>query len=293
MEIYQLRAFVSVAKHGNFTRAAKELHLSQPTVSGQIKALEEHLGLVLLERKAGGVVPTSGGLELLQRAEKILAEVRGLAAHAKDLGERVTGKLRMGTVIEAKLLRVGTLLSEMRIAYPNIEIETQHGLSGWVLSCVRNGELDCGFFVGPIADSDLHAIHLSTLNYRIVAPAAWAQKVADADWTEIAAMPWVWAPEQGSYPQLATEMFREHGVEPMKVASADRESTIINLVTAGVGLAMLRDSVALAAAETKELVIWKNGAKQANLSFVYMAERKGESVLIAATNIIQKIWMQQ
>jgi DNA-binding transcriptional LysR family regulator len=290
MEIYQLRAFVTAARHGNFTRAAKELHLSQPTVSGQIKALEENLSVVLFERKASGVALTKCGADLLPRAEKILTDILRFVAHAKGQGQQVLRKIRLGTVIDAKFLRLGNLLSQMRAEHPNIEIEAHHGLSGWVMNSIRKGELDCGFFVGPIPHADIAGPRLTTMTYRIVAPSAWADQVKTAGWKEIAAMPWVWAPELGSYPQIATEIFHEHGLEPMKVAIADRESTIINLVTSGVGLALLRDSVAHAVAETKELVIWENGSRQANLSFIHLASSHNDPAILATTNTVRTVW---
>lgn len=290
MELSQLRAFVAVAKHRNFTRAAEELHLSQPTVSGQIKALEEELGLSLFERKAGGVQPAACAAELLKRAEKILAEIRAFGAHAKDLAGQAARKIRLGVIGDAKFLRLGNLLSNMRSDHPHIEIEAHHGLSGWVMNGVRGGQLDCGFFIGRVVHPEVVAIRLTTITYRIVAPVAWAQQVRNAGWKEIAAMPWVWAPELGSYPQIASEMFREHGVEPAKTTIADRESTIVDLAISGVGLALLRESLALAVVESRELVLWENGSKQADLSFIHLAERQGDPAIVAATDTIRKLW---
>jgi DNA-binding transcriptional LysR family regulator len=67
MEIYQLRTFVAVAQQGHLTQAAEILHLSQPAVTAQIKALEEELGLALFERTAGGVLLTKAGAMLCCR----------------------------------------------------------------------------------------------------------------------------------------------------------------------------------------------------------------------------------
>jgi len=290
MELSQLRAFVAVAKHRNFTRAAEALHLSQPTVSGQIKSLEEELGLSLFERRAGGVQPAACAAELLKRAEKILAEIRAFGAHAQDLAGQAARKIRLGTISDAKFLRLGNFLSNMRSGYPQFEIEAHHGLSGWVMNGVRGGQLDCGFFIGRVVDPEVVAIRLTTIAYRIVAPVAWAEQVMNAGWKEIAAMPWVWAPELGSYPQIASEMFREHGVEPTKTTIADRESTIVDLAISGVGLALLRESLAQAVVASGELVLWENGSKQADMSFVHLAERQDDPVIVAATDTIRKVW---
>jgi len=78
MEIYQLRTFVTVAQQGHLTQAAEVLHLSQPAVTAQIKAIEEEVGMPLFERTAGGVVLTLAGQELLPQAQDILAAARQL-----------------------------------------------------------------------------------------------------------------------------------------------------------------------------------------------------------------------
>jgi DNA-binding transcriptional LysR family regulator len=82
MEIYQLRTFVTVAQQGHLTQAAELLHLSQPAVTAQIKAIEEEVGMSLFERTAGGVVLTLAGQELLPRAQDILVSARRLLDHA-------------------------------------------------------------------------------------------------------------------------------------------------------------------------------------------------------------------
>ena len=75
MEIYQLRAFVTVARIGQLTRAAEALHVTQPAVTGQIKALEEELGVSLFDRRPGRIALTRAGERLLPEAEKVLADV--------------------------------------------------------------------------------------------------------------------------------------------------------------------------------------------------------------------------
>ena len=293
MDITQLRSFLAVARHASFTRAAEELHLSQPTISGQIKALEVDLGVVLFERTATGAVPTAAGRELLPRAESILGEVRQFLAHGRALGGKVSGRIRLGTVVDAKLLRLGTLLSEMRSAYPNIEVETYHGVSGWVIDNVRRGELDFGFFVGPIPHSDITATFLTKIRYRIVAPIAWASKLQSAGWNEIASMPWVWGNSLSANPRMALELLRANGAaEPKNVTIADREPTLINLVTSGVGLALMRESLALPLARARELVVWKHGATDADLSFIHLTSRSSDPAVLAASNTIRKVWAQ-
>ena len=290
MEIYQLRAFVAVARHGSFTRAADGLHLSQPTVSGQIKALEEELGLVLFERATRGVVLTTPGAELLPRAESILAEIRGFIVHAQTLGGRSAKTIRMGLVSDAKFCRLGEVMAASRTECPDLEIEALGGSSGWVMNSLREGKLDCGYFVGSALPPNILGIVLSPLRYRVVAPAAWSGLVAAADWEEIAALPWVVQPELGAPRQLAREMFREHGVEPKKLIIADQEDAVVDLVGSGAGMALLHERTAHAAIETGELILWGDESRLANLWFCCLEQRQREPAVLAVTEIVEKIW---
>src|SRR5260370_20757109 len=73
MELYQLRSFTAVAELGHLTRAAEKLHVSQPAMSAQIKALEDELGVALFERVPTGMILTAAGRPLLPQAAKVLA----------------------------------------------------------------------------------------------------------------------------------------------------------------------------------------------------------------------------
>src|SRR5262249_60738923 len=78
MELYQLRSFAAVAELGHLTRAAEKLHISQPAVSAQIKALEDELGVTLFERVSSGMQLTSAGRNLLPAAEQVLGAANAL-----------------------------------------------------------------------------------------------------------------------------------------------------------------------------------------------------------------------
>ena len=118
MEIYQLRAFVTVAKIGHLTRAAEALHVTQPAVTGQIKALEEELGIALFDRRPGRIALTRAGERLLPEAEKVLAAAGSLLGQARELQGEVSGSLVIGTVGDPDSLRLGSLLGGLVSALP-------------------------------------------------------------------------------------------------------------------------------------------------------------------------------
>src|SRR5512143_2849241 len=98
MELYQLRGFVAVAELGHLTRAAERLHLSQPALSAQIKALEDELGLQLFERNPAGMALTAAGKRLLPEATKILDDAAALHGKARAIQGEVAGHVREGAL---------------------------------------------------------------------------------------------------------------------------------------------------------------------------------------------------
>ena len=97
MELYQLRSFVTIAKVGQLTRAAEKLHISQPALSAQLKALEDELELTLFERTSNGMELTAAGKQMLEEAKKILSAAQGLYNEARALKGEVAGKASIGT----------------------------------------------------------------------------------------------------------------------------------------------------------------------------------------------------
>jgi DNA-binding transcriptional LysR family regulator len=127
MEIYQVRAFVTAAKLGNVTRTAEALHLTQPAITAQIKALEEELGVALFDRRPGRISLTRAGEALLAEAEEVLTAAGRLQGRARELQGEVTGSFAIGTVADPDALRLGSLLGGLVRTLPLLEIKTRGG----------------------------------------------------------------------------------------------------------------------------------------------------------------------
>ena len=137
MELYQLRSFAAVAELGHLTRAAERLHISQPAVSAQIKALEDELGVSLFERVSSGMVLTSAGRKLLPAAEKVLDAAQALRSRASAL----QGRGRRDAYASARFpirefTRVGEFLAKALETHPLLEIEIHHEVTR---RCIREG----------------------------------------------------------------------------------------------------------------------------------------------------------
>lgn len=290
MELYQLRSFAAVAEEGHLTRAAEKLHISQPALSAQIKALEDELGLALFERTSIGMTLTAGGQRLLAEAVKVLAAAQVLRTEARALKGEVAGKASVGTVLEPDLSRLGDFLSVMVERYPLLQLELHHEISGAALEKVRAGELDASFFYGELTQPAVTGLALRQLVYRVVAPAAWRDRIKGADWAAIAALPWVLTPPISSHNRLVVELFRNHGVEPTKVVEADQESVVSSLVASGVGLSLMREDVAQEREAAGEICLWDQGRGTTTLWFIYPQERAEDPLIRALLEGLRDTW---
>lgn len=290
MEIYQLRAFVTVAKIGHLTRAAETLHVTQPAVSGQIKALEEQLGVALFDRRPGRIMLTRAGELLLPEAEKVLAAAGTLLGRARELQGEITGTLVIGTVGDPDSLRLGSLLSGLVSALPLLEIKTRSGEAEVLREAVATSSLQASFYIGPHLPRDVLGVPLQTIHYRIAAPFAFKHKVLHAGWREIADMPWVGAPYSSHAQTLLRDMFARQGLLPNITLESDDAAAPLSLVRAGLGLALLREDLAVPAAERCEVVIWPHTRVAAMLSFIYPKTLAHDPALIAAVSQLRVVW---
>ena len=289
MDLTQLRAFVTVARQGNLTRAALQLHLTQPAVSLQIKALQRGLKVQLFTRTPSGMMLTPDGAKLLPLAERIISSSIELVQAAHSLHSTVTGHLAIGTILDPEFTRLGAFLKLLVEAHPNISTRLQQGMSGWVEQQIRSGKLDVGYFVGT-PTKDCHSLSLTTFVYNVVAPKGWRKRVENKDWKALASLPWIWSPPESVHNRLLTNVFEEHQVDPDKVAMVDQEASMLDLVKSGIGLSLARDSIALREARAHGLVIANAVSVTTELSFLCLSSRRHESVIASSFRLMQDLW---
>lgn len=290
MELYQLRSFVAVAEAGHLTRAAEKLHVSQPAVSAQIKALEDELDLVLFERTSSGMVLTSAGERLLTDAERVLSAAQALRNVAKALKGEVTGKVRVGTTSDPGFIRVGEFLNTTIARHPLLQVELHQEVTGAAFAHVRDGELDASFYYGEIEHPSVAALRLRDSTYRVAAPAAWKRRVVDADWSAIASQPWVITPAISTHHKLVRALFEKHGIEPTRVVEADQESVIANLVVSGVGLSLIREDLALEKETAGQICLWRDVRLETTLWFIYPLARRDDPAIRALLEVLHDTW---
>lgn len=290
MELYQLRSFAAVAELGQLTRAAERLHVSQPALSAQIKALEDELSVVLFDRGSGGMTLTAAGRQLLPEAERVIAAAQAMRSQALALRGEVAGRVRLGTVADPELIRLGDVLRRAVDRFPLLEIDVHHEISGAAFEKVRDGELDAAFYYGSLSHPAVAPMPLRDFAFRIVVPAAWSSRLAGATWETIAAEPWIMTPSISTHHILATDLFNAHGVSPVRRVEADHEAVIHSLVAAGLGVVLMREDLAEADAARGALAIWGDTRMRTTLQFIYPGEREREPAIHALRDVVSDIW---
>ncbi|HYD60431.1 MAG TPA: LysR family transcriptional regulator [Noviherbaspirillum sp.] len=289
MDLTQLRAFVTVAREGNLTRAAEKLHLTQPAVSLQIKALQASLDLVLFTRTPAGMSLTDDGAKVLPYAERVMASVAEFREGVAALHTTLSGTLSIGTILDPEFIRLGPFLKRLVETYPQLSTQLQHGMSGWVFQQVKSGALDVGYFLGT-PGKEFHHLPLTSFTYNVVAPQGWKNRVTGKDWTALAKLPWIWTPPESAHNRLLTKTFGQLKLTPNKVALVDQEPSMLDLVKSGVGLSLVRESIALREAHAHGLVIADAVSLSTELSFITLAKRKNEPTIAAVFSLLRDLW---
>jgi DNA-binding transcriptional LysR family regulator len=292
MDLTQLRAFVTIAQEGNLTRAAARLHLTQPAVSLQIKSLQASLDLQLFIRTPGGMALTDDGAKLLPFAERVLASVAELRQGADALHSTLSGTLAIGTILDPEFTRLGNFLKRLVETYPQLSTRLKHGMSGDVLEQIRSGALDVGYYLG-IPGKPFHAQRLTSFSYHVVAPRGWKTRVAGKQWPALATLPWIWTPPESAHNRLLSSTFAEFNATPNKVALVDQESSMLDLVKSGVGLSLVRESIALREAHAHGLVIADAVSLSTELSFIALEKRRNEPTIAAIFTLVKSLWGYQ
>ena len=149
MEIRVLRYFLAVAREGNIAGAAAFLHLTQPTLSRQIRDLEEELGQTLLVRKSHGVALTAEGVLFRKRAEEILSMVDKTEAEFASMGEAVSGDIYIGGGETQAVRLIADIAREVRARHPGVRYHLFSGNAEDVTERLDKGLIDFGILIQP------------------------------------------------------------------------------------------------------------------------------------------------
>ncbi|HYY05132.1 MAG TPA: LysR substrate-binding domain-containing protein, partial [Candidatus Limnocylindria bacterium] len=155
LQLAQLETLAAVARQGSFSHAARELHLSQPAVSMQVRQLEHALGMPLLERVGKRAFATKAGELLLAHAGRALRELEAGLEVLQQLRGIVAGRIRLGTSASFSIYLLPPALRRFRSRYPRAELTVVTGYAPEIARAVVASELDVGIVSLPVRERKL------------------------------------------------------------------------------------------------------------------------------------------
>ena len=247
IDLRKMRYFVAVAEELNFGRAAQRLHMSQPPLSTQIKAIEDELGVVLLERTRRKVELTAPGRLFLERSRAVLQSVEGTSEAVRRAARGEAGEIRIAFTGSVPMFDAfPRFVQTFRERFPHVRVELGHASTGKQLQALANRRIDVGFLrpsplFTPSPEVAVRCIGQDELKLVLPAGHRLARARRPIRMSELAEEPFILFPRDigcGLFDHVMT-LCNQAGFVPRVVQEAREGTTIMALVAAGTGISIL------------------------------------------------------
>lgn len=247
MNLSQLRYFQAVCRFGTITRASRELHISQPSISSAIKELEEEYGVILFQRKHHGMVMTEAGKRLLTMSEALLNETERMNRIMGDLsdGRKI---LKIGIPPLLSLLILPKTIALYKNRRPDVQIRVESGGRKEVFERLAEGELELAILphdTSDRCDAVYHALPLFTLELGVcVAPDHPLGSMRSVSVKDLRDEDLALFEQDYLHKELLFDRFRAEGLKPNVLLETSQFSTILGIVRQGTAVGfVLKDVV--------------------------------------------------
>ena len=248
MELTEIEAFVAIVEHGTFTRAATELHISQPAISRRITLLESDLGAPVFERMRQGAVLTEAGAAFLPHAQAILGRVRDGIDAVRALDAHHTGTIDVAMVGTLASTPIVSGLRTFRERHPLVTLNITTANSPGVGALVRSGKAHLGLRYFEDRDPGI-TCHVIGQERLVVVKASGSRLVPEGPTSiaQLAEVPWVTFPlDRASsgegFARLLDSSFQRHGLPLPRRVEIDSLTAQKRMVEADFGLGLLPES---------------------------------------------------
>jgi LysR family hydrogen peroxide-inducible transcriptional activator len=241
MEIHQLEYLVAVAEEGGFTRAAERLQVAQPSLSHQIKKLEQELRQPLFDRLPRGAVLTEAGQRMLEHARRVLAELHDARRRVSEVGGQITGgALAVGAIPTIAPFLLPSVVRSFVNRWPGVRVSVIEDVTARLLARVGHGELDVAVISSAQEVSNVHVERVGVEPLYLVVSAghrlAGRRRVA---WRDVADEPFVLLHDEHCLVGQVQAYCVPHGLQPAVAARGAQLHTVATMVSAGLGVSVL------------------------------------------------------
>lgn len=238
-----VQAFVGVAEHGGFGRAARALHLTQTALTRRIQKLEAYLGLRLLDRTTRRVELTAVGRDFLPQARALVAEMTQAVDRLKHAAQTGAGELTLACIPSMTTHLLPALIRDYAQALPDNRVRLLDGSSGEVREAVLRGAAELGIAIRDEAHADLQQrlLFRDRLVFLCRAPHP-LQDRASVRWTDLRDAELIGVSSFTATRHAMDQQLAQRGIRVRGQYEVQHHATAINLVAAGVGVAVLPSS---------------------------------------------------
>lgn len=155
MTIIQLEYLLAVANHGSFSLASEKCFVTQPSLSMQIKSLEEELGVILFDRSKKPVLPTEAGKAVIARAKDAIAAFQNVREVINEMRGEITGLIRLGVIPTIGPYLIHKFLPEFSRKYPKVELRIREMITSDIIDSLNRDVLDAAIMAGGTASDNI------------------------------------------------------------------------------------------------------------------------------------------
>ncbi|MFJ8921821.1 LysR family transcriptional regulator [Streptomyces sp. NPDC102415] len=253
MHFQQLAYFVAVAEARHFTRAAEEVHVSQPSLSQQIKALENELGAELFSRARGNIALTDAGEALLPLARRILADADTARHEVQELVQLRRGRIRLGATPSVCTGLLPEVLRAFHGAHPGIQLLIEEGGSHDLVRQLARGALDLALLVLPLPAASPALTTVELLHEDLVVVSSESRpapgRKGSVHIADLENEPLVMFRHGYDLRELTVAACRAEGFEPSFTVEGGEMDAVLGFVRAGLGIAVVPRMVAVRAGQ--------------------------------------------
>ncbi|OZB96648.1 LysR family transcriptional regulator [Paenibacillus sp. XY044] len=245
MDIRQLRYFTVIVEEKQISAAARRLHMSQPPLSQQLKALEDELGSALVERSGKHLELTEAGKALYSYALKLLQLMDEAKTEVQEIGSGFKGVLRIGINTLSSVDLPGTLI-RFKESYPQVTYKIQQNESAQLCGLVKNRALELAIIRLPLALDEFSVLHLNTEPFYLMASRQLVPEplAPEIPLDQIRSYPLILPSTEGLGVHYTVLMAcAKHHFEPRIIAECSDIPLLLSLVSSGFGAAVVPETI--------------------------------------------------
>lgn len=295
MTLKQLEYFLAIAEAGHITAAAKNLNISQPPLSLQLKALEDEFGVQLFERDKRNLTITHEGLILQERAREIIRLVNETVRDLQNMGAEAKGTIHIGTIVSVCNSLLPEKIMSFNKSHPQVDFQVFEGSSNHVMDLLNDGSIDVGIIREPFNTSLYHSLAIRGEDASEEATDAFAAiglpnffegiNGNEINLAQLKGKPLI---IHRRYNDLITNACRQQGFSPNIICQNTETASSISWAEAGIGVAvapytaaiqymndrMISKTIVQPTLHTKSFLVWRKDTHLANIvqQFIHLFE---------------------